>query len=114
MAGGGWGLFFLLRLECGGSAPARGFGKLTSLLACRPLSIRAVVPPLSIRFRRLTPDSRLRLGLPAAPEAHYLPLLPSGPDGVRSAAPRRAGSSTPLIRGSPHGARTSSGSSTPL
>src|SRR5512136_460628 len=63
---------------------------------------------------RLTLDSLLRPGLPAAPETNYLPLLPSGPDGVCSASPRRARSSTLLVEGSPHGAKTSSGNSTPL
>src|SRR3990172_9585440 len=99
MAGGGCLLLSLLPLDSGGSAPARGFGKLTSLQFCPPLRLSSsVVHPLSIRTPQASPGSRLRLGLPAAPEAYYLPLLPSGPDGVRSASPRRAGSSTPLAR----------------
>src|SRR3990172_2164958 len=99
MAWGGCLLLSLLRLDSGGSAPARGFGKLTSLQFCPPLRLSSsVVHPLSIRTPQASPGSRLRLGLPAAPEAYYLPLLPSGPDGVRSASPRRAGSSTPLAR----------------
>lgn len=32
---------------------------------------------------------RIRIGAPAAPEDDALPLLPSGPDGVRRASPRR-------------------------
>jgi len=32
---------------------------------------------------------RIRIGTPAAPEDDALPLLPSGPDGVRRASPRR-------------------------
>src|SRR4030065_604836 len=102
MARGGCLLLSLLRLDSGGSAPARGFGKLTSLQFCPPLRLSSsVVHPLSIRAPRACPDSQLQLGLPAAPEAYYLPLLPSGPDGVRSASPRRAGSSTPLSRAVP-------------
>jgi hypothetical protein len=31
----------------------------------------------------------IRIGAPAAPEDDALPLLPSGPDGVRRASPRR-------------------------
>ena len=89
----------LLRLHSGGSAPARGFGKLTSLQFCPPLQLSSsVVHPLSIRAPRACPDSQLQLGLPAAPEAYYLPLLPSGPDGVRSASPRRARLSTLTCR----------------
>src|SRR3990172_4774610 len=102
MDGGGCLLLFSLRPDSGGSAPARGFGKLTSLQFCPPVRLSSsVVHPLSISAPRACPDSRLRLGLPAAPEAYYLPLLPSGPDGVRSASPRRAGSSTPLFRAVP-------------
>ena len=102
MAGGGCLLLSLLRLDTGGSAPARGFGKLTSLQFCPPLRLSSsVVHPLSIRAPQACPGSQLRLGLPAAPEAYYLPLLPSGPDGVRSASPRRAGSSTLLSRAVP-------------
>ena len=102
MAGGGCLLLSLLRLDSGGSAPARGFRKLTSLRFCPPLRLSSsVVHPLSIRAPRACPDSQLQLGLPAAPEAYYLPLLPSGPDGVRSASPRRAGSSTLLTRAVP-------------
>ncbi len=102
MAGGGCLLLSLLRLDSGGSAPARGFGKLTSLQFCPPLRLlSSVVHPLSIRTPQASPGSQLRLGLPAAPEAYYLPLLPSGPDGVRSASPRRAGSSTLLSRAVP-------------
>src|SRR3989337_885507 len=102
MAGGGCLLLALLRLDSGGAAPARGFGKLTSLQSCPPLRLSSsVVHPLSIRAPRACPDSQLQLGLPAAPEAYYLPLLPSGPDGVRSASPRRARSSTLLTRAVP-------------
>src|SRR3989304_4286244 len=64
--------------------------------------------------RGLMLDSQLQPGLPAAPGTNYLPLLPSGPDGVRSAPPRRARLSTLLIKGSPCGTKTSSGNSTPL
>ena len=92
----------LLRLDSGGSAPAPGFGKLTSLQVCPPLRLfSSVVHPLSIRAPQAYPGRQLQLGLPAAPEANYLPLLPSGPDGVRSASPRRAGSSTLLPRAVP-------------
>ena len=62
----------------------------------------------------LAPSSQLQLGLPTAPETNYLPLLPSGPDGVRSASPRRAKLSTLPADRSPRSARTSGGSSTPL
>src|SRR3990170_6507443 len=102
MVGGGCLLLSMLRLDSGGSPPARGFGKLTSLRYARLFDCpSSVVHPLSIPAPRACPDSRLQLGLPAAPEAYYLPLLPSGPDGVRSASPRRAGSSTLLIRAVP-------------
>ena len=57
--------------------------------------------PLSIAALRLTAVSRLGSGDPAAPENDYLPLLPSGPDGVRRFSPRRTQSSTPLSRRSP-------------
>ena len=73
-----------------------------------------VVHPLSIRTTGLPSGSQLQPGRPAAPKANYLPLLPSGPDGVRSALPRRARLSTLLTGDSPRGAKTSSGNSTPL
>ena len=38
----------------------------------------------------------LRPGYPTAPEANHLPLLPSGPDGVHGASPRRTRPSTLL------------------
>jgi hypothetical protein len=38
---------------------------------------------------------QLRSGNLTAPEEIYLPLLPSGPDGVRSTSPREAKPSTP-------------------
>ena len=59
------------------------------------------VHPLSISAFRLSAVSRLGSGDPAAPENDYLPLLPSGPDGVRRFSPRRTRSSTPLSRRSP-------------
>jgi hypothetical protein len=59
------------------------------------------VHPLSIAAFRLTAVSRLGSGDPAAPENDYLPLLPSGSDGVRRFSPRRTQSSTPLSRRSP-------------
>ena len=48
--------------------------------------------------RRLTSGRQLQPGLSAAPETNYLPLLPSGPDGVRSVSPRRARLSTLTYR----------------
>ena len=45
--------------------------------------------------------SQLGSGEPTAPEANRLWLLPSGPDQVRDASPRRTRSSTPLDKGSP-------------
>ena len=48
--------------------------------------------------RRLSPGRQLQPGLSAAPETNYLPLLPSGPDGVRSVSPRRARLSTLTYR----------------
>ena len=50
---------------------------------------------------RLRPASRLRPGTPTAPKSDYLPLLPSGPDGVHRLLPRRTRPSTPLSRCSP-------------
>jgi len=40
--------------------------------------------------------SQLRPGWPAAPKGNHLWLLPSGPDQVHGASPRRTRSSTPL------------------
>jgi len=40
-------------------------------------------------------------GCPTAPEYHYLPLLPSGPDGVHRVSPRRTKPSTPRSGTSP-------------
>gem|GEM_PF-4416557 len=40
---------------------------------------------------------QLRPGTPAAPEGILLPLLPSGPDGVRGPSPRRTQPSTPRL-----------------
>jgi hypothetical protein len=64
-------------------------------------SYDTVVHPLSITVLRLTPASRLRPGCPAAPRSIYLPLLPSGSDGVHRLLPRRTRPSTPLNRRSP-------------
>ena len=52
-------------------------------------------PPVDLAHRS-APASQLRPGSPAAPRTNYLPLLPSGPDGVHSILPRRTQSSTPL------------------
>src|SRR5207247_8632014 len=43
---------------------------------------------------RLAASRQLQPGLSAAPETNYSPLLPSGPDGVRSVSPRTARLST--------------------
>jgi hypothetical protein len=56
---------------------------------------------LSISAFQLTPVSRLRPGNLAAPGEDYLPLLPSGPDGIHSSPPRKTRPSTPLDRSSP-------------
>jgi hypothetical protein len=48
--------------------------------------------------RGLTLGRQLLPGLSAAPETNHLPLLPSGPDGVRSVSPRRARLSTLTYR----------------
>ena len=50
---------------------------------------------------RLTFVSQLRPGNPAAPRTLYLPLHPSGPDGIHSFLPRRTRSSILLSVGSP-------------
>jgi len=63
-----------------------------------PGPVASVVHPLSIRTADLLPGSQLQPGLSAAPETNYLPLLPSGPDGVRSVSPRRARLSTLTYR----------------
>ena len=96
-------------------AAAFGFGN--NLFQFRPVELRAMAydrAPAVDPDRGLAPSSQLQLGLPTAPETNYLPLLPSGPDGVRSASPRRAKLSTLPADGSPRSARTSGGNSTPL
>jgi hypothetical protein len=50
---------------------------------------------------RLTSIIKLRPGCLAAPEVHYLPLLPSGPDGIHSSSPRKTRPSTPPDKNSP-------------
>ncbi len=59
------------------------------------------VHPLLMSTGRLTADSLLRSGNPTAPRGGCLPLLPSGPAGIRRPLPRRTQPSTPLGRGSP-------------
>jgi hypothetical protein len=51
-------------------------------------------PPVD-PVHRLTQIIKLRSGCLAAPEVYYLPLLPSGPDGIHSASPRKTQPSTP-------------------
>src|SRR6266852_3458791 len=66
-------------------AAAFGFGN--NLFQFKPVERRAIAcdrAPAVDPDRGLAPSSQLQLGLPAAPETNYLPLLPSGPDGVRS------------------------------
>ena len=46
---------------------------------------------------RLAQASQLGPGIPASPGVYYLPLLPSGPDGVHSSPPHRTRPSTPLV-----------------
>jgi len=55
-----------------------------------------VVHPLSNLPARLTRASQLQPGTPAAPRRDCLPLLPSGPGGVRRLLPRRTQPSTLL------------------
>jgi hypothetical protein len=60
-----------------------------------PLNSRGRAPTLApVSWLALT--SQLRPSNPAAPRVDYLPLLPSGPDGVHSSLPRRTQPSTPL------------------
>jgi len=72
------------------------------------------------RAPAVDPARRLALCQPAptrfacGARNHHLPLLPSGPDGVRSASPRRARLSSPLGESNPCGAWTSSRNSAPL
>src|SRR3972149_3980417 len=61
----------------------------------------AVVHPPSTRNPGLASVNRLQPGSPAAPEGDYLPLLPSGPDGVHRAPSRRPKPSTPAVGASP-------------
>ena len=70
----------------------------SSLGPIKPGPVAPVVHPLSIRTAGLRPGRQLQPGLSAAPETNYLPLLPSGPDGVRSVSPRRARLSTLTYR----------------
>jgi hypothetical protein len=87
MAWDGWLLFFV-RLESRRFAPVRGFGKLTSLYACRP-PIKVVVHPLSIRHRRLTLIANSDSVCPRHPKlTTYRCSLPGLTGFV---APRRAG-----------------------
>jgi len=65
-------------------------------VAARPWSCTHLDPT-----RELVLDSQLRPGTPTAPGTDYLPLLPSGPDGVHSVPPRRTRLSTPLVENSP-------------
>ena len=55
--------------------------------------------PLLIAASGLAYDSRLRPGNSAAPGAHRLPLLPSGPSGVCGTPPRGTQSSSPTVEG---------------
>ena len=75
---------------------------------------RGAVHPLSIAPFRLSPERRLRAGNPAAPGRHHLPLLPSGPDGVRG----YSAAQDPLVNAAAPGQSrkdgTWRGSSTPL
>src|SRR2546427_8400761 len=107
-------LFIVGRVDpsaCGASflpgAAAFGFGN--NLFQFRPVERRAIAydrAPAVDPDRGLVSSSQLQLGLPAAPETNYLPLLPSGPDGVRSVSPRRAKLSTLLADGSPRSTKT--------
>jgi len=65
------------------------FKQSLKLKAVHPLS---TLPPPAYPWRRLPP------GAPAAPRIYYLPLLPSGPDGVHSVLPRRTQCSQPMDR----------------
>jgi hypothetical protein len=62
---------------------------------------------------RCSPSRRLRSGSPAAPGAIRLGLLPSGPDPVHGAPPRRTQPSTPRARCVPNGRHPQAGSSAP-
>ncbi len=62
---------------------------------------------------RCVPSRRLRPGSPAAPGASRLGLLPSGPDPVHGAPPRRTQPSTPRARCFPNGRHPQAGSSAP-
>ena len=85
----------------------------------RPLLMRPCTPGILMRPctrnrsgpRAYPSKGELKLGDPTTPESNCLPLLPSGPDGVHSASPRRTKPSTLPDANSPHGARTSSGNS---
>jgi len=61
--------------------------------------MKLVVHPLSNLLPPSTSGSQLRPGYPATPRRVSLPLLPSGPGGVRSLLPRRTRSSSPLTLG---------------
>ena len=50
---------------------------------------------------QLTQVSQLQPGIPATPGVYYLPLLPSGPDGIHNLPPRKTQPSTPLDLCSP-------------
>ncbi len=62
---------------------------------------------------RCFPSRQLRPGSPAAPGAFRLGLLPSGPDPVHGAPPRRTQPSTPRARCFPNGRHPQAGSSAP-
>ena len=67
-------------------------------------ALEMVVHPPSTRLTRLAVVSLLQPGAPAAPRVGHLPLLPSGPDGVRGSLPRRTQPSSPLLQSSPKSA----------
>src|SRR3972149_6170915 len=60
-----------------------------------PSEINGRAPSIDLARPAISPRSRLRSGTPTAPEKVALPLLPSGPSGVRRFSLRGAQPSTP-------------------
>ncbi len=76
--------------------------------------VGAVAHPTSLARRRRSPDRSARTRFATAPPGDRLPLLPSGPDGVRRPGLRRTRSSTPMRSEQTQRHAPSVGNSTPL
>jgi len=64
---------------------------------------------LSVPMVQITFASQLHPGTSMSPGESYLPLLPSGPDGVHSSPPHRTQISPPLSRKQPYTSKSQAG-----